>query len=948
MKKRVLVMQCRTLALILAIMGLFFTSLASALGLGEITLKSSLNEPLNAEIRLLEVRGLARSEIAIQLASREDFQRAGIERAFFLNDIKFEVDLDDRSAPVIRLESKKSVVEPYLNFVLEVRWPSGRLLREYTVLMDLPVFDIGSTTAPVATPKAPITTPAKPAKKEAAQSLPSAIQVAPTTSISSSIDSPTAVVPSLAPTEYRVEGGDTLWKIALQARPDSSITVNQSMLAIQRANPEAFIDGNINLLRKGEVLRFPDTVEMQRTTVQQAISEVNRQNQQWSATKSDAGAVLKGDSEALRSTGVPSSKPEGRLKLSSIENTSATNNAKGSGVSGTGKSLENELAIAQEELDRTKRENIEFSERVKQLEEQVGTMEKLIEVSNDKLRVLQLTAAEKEEPNAATETSEMTDVAVQTRGVINDITDTEQSERSIAAVTETSGSAEASSTLDTTGRSDVIPPAVESKGGVIDMIKDNAAYIAGAAVVLLLAVLLVRLRNKGDDDDFDITDEEAMAMVDENQSEFKEVIKDQYNKKMNAVRTDTMPHLDDGQLEDSIGDDVDAIEKANIFISLGQYGEAEKQLLREIEANPDNTGARLNLLKVYSDTKNVSEFDVQYAQLLPMGDVSTNQRAKQLRAAIPNAGHFDVSRYVAGEPIQSPAEAKLYNNSNRQLSIDSTVNKKEDLSLDLDFDFSDLDKKITEDNSLFGDDKPAHDAELKLKKETLKYSGASLNDKQRDTFSEIDLDLNDLSSDKSNFGEIQEEYVFDTENDSKDGLDKLKEVSVGGLSNQRDDDAIAELVATEQVSDIDGLDFVIDNNKRLTEQAEDIDLDDDILSEATNDKSILPAVSDTDDKSTLNFFSSSDEVDMASLDKEIGLIIGDQPESADKSNDELAFDDDLSILGDDADEVDIKLDLASAYLDMGDNEGAKDILNEVIEEGTADQQDKARNLLGKL
>jgi pilus assembly protein FimV len=252
------------------------------------------------------------------------------------------------------------------------------------------------------------------------------------------------------------------------------------------------------LLRKGEVLRFPDKVEMQRVTTQQAISEVNRQNQQWSADKGNAGAVLKGDSKALQSARVSSSKPEGRLVLSSIDNTSA-GTAKSSGVSGTGKSLENELTIAQEEIDRRTQENIEFSERIEQLEAQVETMEKLIEVSNDKLRALQLAAVEKNESNVATETSEIVDVTLQTRGVIDDITDTELPESS-----------------------DVVEP----KSGVIDVIEDNIAYIAGAAVALFLVILLVRLRNKDDDGDFDMIDKEAV--IDENKVEREEAINEQF------------------------------------------------------------------------------------------------------------------------------------------------------------------------------------------------------------------------------------------------------------------------------------------------------------------------------------------------------------------------------------------------------------------------------------
>ena len=174
-----------------------------------------------------------------------------------------------------------------------------------------------------------------------------------------------------------VAEGDTLWKIALRALPDSFVTVQQSMLAIQRANPNAFVNNNINTLRKGEILRIPNKAEMLQISTQQAVLEVARQNQQWSSDKSGTGAALKGDFTPSRSVDTPSSKPEGRLKLIAIDKAS-TDAARVSGASGTGKSLDNKLIAAQEELDRARQENVEYSERIEQLEAQIETMEKLI------------------------------------------------------------------------------------------------------------------------------------------------------------------------------------------------------------------------------------------------------------------------------------------------------------------------------------------------------------------------------------------------------------------------------------------------------------------------------------------------------------------------------------------------------------------------------------------
>src|SRR5690554_6489106 len=130
----------------------FFSSIAAALGLGEIKLQSALNQPLNAEIQLLHVRGLTANEIIVGIATPEEFARAGVERNYFVTGLDFALDLNAQQGPIIRVTSREPVREPFLNFVVSAHWPSGRLLREYTLLVDLPVFS-GAQSAPVQAPR---------------------------------------------------------------------------------------------------------------------------------------------------------------------------------------------------------------------------------------------------------------------------------------------------------------------------------------------------------------------------------------------------------------------------------------------------------------------------------------------------------------------------------------------------------------------------------------------------------------------------------------------------------------------------------------------------------------------------------------------------------------------------------------------------------------------------
>src|SRR5690606_3065298 len=157
-------MHLRKLTLAVGLIGALCGSGAFGLGLGEITLNSTLNQPLDAQIKLLQVRDLTEEDILVELARAEDFQRFGVDRIFFLQNLRFEVELDGADGPVVKITTEEPVREPYLIFLLEAQSPGGgRLLREYTLLMDLPVF-AESAAQPVQAPQsAPAPQPTQPA-----------------------------------------------------------------------------------------------------------------------------------------------------------------------------------------------------------------------------------------------------------------------------------------------------------------------------------------------------------------------------------------------------------------------------------------------------------------------------------------------------------------------------------------------------------------------------------------------------------------------------------------------------------------------------------------------------------------------------------------------------------------------------------------------------------------
>lgn len=305
--------QVRKLVLAIAAASALSSGMAQALGLGELTLKSTLNQPLVAEIELLDVKDLTAAEVVPSLASTDDFAKAGVDRQAFLNDLTFTPVLNPGGKSILRVTSSKPLSEPMVKFLVQVMWPSGRLLRDYSVLLDPSKFS--PQTADAA---------AQPASAQAV--------TAPTTG-------------ATKPT-YTTTPRDTLWEIAAKARNGGS--VQQTMLAIQALNPDAFINGNINLLKTGQVLRMPDQVQSTSLAQPKAIAEVAAQNTAWRQGRRYVAKPGTGQQQldaTKRGRGDAASTQAAKDNLSLV---SAESGKGRKGAAGDAKNLSNKLAVTQE------------------------------------------------------------------------------------------------------------------------------------------------------------------------------------------------------------------------------------------------------------------------------------------------------------------------------------------------------------------------------------------------------------------------------------------------------------------------------------------------------------------------------------------------------------------------------------------------------------------------
>ncbi|MEZ5464442.1 MAG: FimV/HubP family polar landmark protein [Lysobacteraceae bacterium] len=431
----------RKLRLPLAMALAFGSSHALALGLGQIEVKSALYQPLDAQIPVHSTTPNEAANLKVRLASAEDFARVGLDSSSMLSaNLEFSVKKDASGKPVIHVTTDGKLNDPFVSFLLEVDWGKGRLLREFTVLLDPPLTaPVTGSTAPARVPSAteplarepmasePVaaeTMPApepepvasmptpEPAPSSPPPSIPAQTAPAPEPEPAATPDptpvEPTPVTPApvAAPAPSGEYGptisGDTLWSIATRVRP-AGVDMNQTMLALLAANPEAFIGNNINRLRKGAVLRIPTASEMVVTGIGDARSEVARQMDAWRASVGQA--LPQPEVTDTRSSSPTPRRPgddSSRLELVPPRGEASGDSAQ-SGVSANsaGTELRRDLQRAREDLSARDQEISDLKSRVGELERIEGDSKRLIDMQNSELARLRDRLAELEAEKAA-------------------------------------------------------------------------------------------------------------------------------------------------------------------------------------------------------------------------------------------------------------------------------------------------------------------------------------------------------------------------------------------------------------------------------------------------------------------------------------------------------------------------------------------------------------------
>jgi len=859
----------RKLAKTLGTLFLLVPSAALALGLGNIQLHSALNEPLNAEIGLLSVDRDEVGRIEAALASLEDFARAGVDRPAVLMFLQFDVVRSADGRPYVQVTSSEPIREPFLNFILEVEWPSGRLLREYTVLLDPPE---------MLEERAPVTTPPEAARTAAPRT------AAPRTS------TPSAT--ATKPLRYGpVTADDTLWSIAKNMRPSDDISVQQTMMALLRSNPDAFTGGNINRLKRGYVLRIDDPAMLTAMSRAEAARAVARQTRAWEARKQQlAEAAPARDEPAVEGAPPPreTAAPEAsRLKLVTPD-TGEETAAAGSGdaeteTEATEAKLQRELMLAQEAVEAQRQENTELSQRLSELEGQLAAMQRLLELQDPDLATVQQQLAGEEEQPSADGTGSV--ASAEEEAAAADKAEERQPEESTT------------------------PPetavAGEPEQGVIERItalaKANLMLVGGGLLLLLLLALLVATivrRQRGTAFSESILAGGSASTLGGKSAE-------------GGASQDTSLFSDlaisgmDGVTEES---EVDPLTEADVYMAYGRYQQAEELLQKAIEEEPSRPELQAKLLELYHQTKNRSAFETAVQKFHELTGGSGPHWEKVLvlgHELLPDNPLFTEAPEEAppAEERSAPATDEVLDIG---LDLDALAEDMEstageeggtaDLDLDLGVDFSDLGEPEKKQDDLPGD------------------ADKSATPEETPTGTEMDFRFDDLDLDEGGTP-APEEAEPRKELPEEEGAPGDAAAAEEGAAPKEEESLEA------------GLEFDLGDFKLDTEEEQP--------------ESMEPEV----DEMSLDFDlgePAGEEMAEETTKEEGG---GEEPAALEMEATESETDEDL--FGD-LDELGTKLDLARAYIDMGDADGARNILDEVLQEGNDEQQQEARKLMEQI
>lgn len=368
----------RAAALVLIWVGLTVQMPALARGLGDLTVESFLNQPLQARIDLNLRPGEDVDAVTVRQARAEDYERLGLSQSAAGVPLRLSLDTGGES-PTIFVTSEVAIRDPIMQVAVEVSWSKGRILRPYTIFLDPPT---NPTLAPPPPPRQAAA--AEEPESQPAAGEPAESQPPPAIRRADGVGRDPSGRVALGESYGPVGSGETLWRIASRAQSGSGVTIDQMMMAIRELNPDAFIGGNINVLKRGAILRLPTEAQLSRWDSESARREVLSQDRQWregqvaASTPSIAPPPSSDNNpvptvaDAARSPDSPAAATAEPPAASELRLIPPADDTSGEGSAGSG-DLRERLARTEEELVNVQEEKAELERRLQALESRLDS-----------------------------------------------------------------------------------------------------------------------------------------------------------------------------------------------------------------------------------------------------------------------------------------------------------------------------------------------------------------------------------------------------------------------------------------------------------------------------------------------------------------------------------------------------------------------------------------------
>ena len=573
-----------------------YSGIVDAAGLGRLNVLSQLGQPFSAEIDLVNVSKEELATLRANLASPAAYQSANLQFNPSLNALRLSIERRPNGSPYIKATSFRPVAEPFLDLLVEVVWQGGKIVREYSALLDPPGMEspAPAVTAPVAATPAP------------------AVQAVPSPTSPTAIESPAPATPApvaqpapaRAPTtrasQVTVKQGDTLNGIAAGVKPEG-VSLEQTLIGLFRANPEAFSSNNINQLRAGKILNVPEREQLAAIAQGEAAQEVRVHATNWNNYRQKVADVAPSAADAAPAAkGKITARVDDKAAPAGPKDVVVLSKGETGGVSAgkDGKSAADRVRALQEDLAARDKALAESRERVTQLEKTLKDMQKLAEIKNPALAAAQQAAGKGADAKVDVKAPPKVDAKNVAPKVEPPKAEPPKAEPPKAGPPKIEAKAPEAPKVDTPPpkaeapapkKAIIAPPPPRPEPSLMDMVMDNILAIGGGAAALLAGIVgfwALRRRRKNAADD-------GATVVSKYKTE-------PFRGNADIDSVPVAAALAPEGTVSNVSDVVDPIDEAQVYIDHGRDAQAEDILKEAMGKYPRREDIPLKLLEVYA------------------------------------------------------------------------------------------------------------------------------------------------------------------------------------------------------------------------------------------------------------------------------------------------------------------------------------------------------------